>query len=103
MNALLRPFRTSVGSKYLVALTGMALVGFVIAHLAGNLLVFAGKDALNSYAHKLKSLGGLLWVARAALLALFVLHVFLSLRLNMANNAARGTRYAHEGTLQASW
>ncbi|MBY0228754.1 MAG: succinate dehydrogenase cytochrome b subunit [Gemmataceae bacterium] len=103
MNPLIRPFRTSVGSKYLVALTGLALTLFVIAHLAGNLLVFAGKDAINSYARKLEDLGTLLWAARAVLLVLFLLHVFVSLRLTMANSAARGTRYHHEGVLQASW
>lgn len=103
MNDALRPLRSSVGSKYLVALTGLALVLFVLVHMAGNLLVFAGQDALNSYAQKLKQMGALLWVGRIGLLVVFVLHVVLSLRLNWANREARPVRYAYEDTLRASW
>jgi succinate dehydrogenase / fumarate reductase cytochrome b subunit len=103
MADLLRPVRTSIGSKALVGLTGIALVGFVLAHMAGNLLIFAGQDALNGYAQKLKSMGPLLWVARAGLLAVFLLHLFLTIRLTLANRAARPNRYVYEDTLQASW
>ncbi|MGL4549902.1 MAG: succinate dehydrogenase cytochrome b subunit [Gemmataceae bacterium] len=103
MSDLLRPVRTSIGSKFLVGLTGLALVGFVLGHMSGNLLVFAGPDALNSYAQKLKSLGPLLWVVRAGLLAVFVLHVALALRLTAANRAARPDRYVYDDVLQASW
>src|SRR3712207_6207266 len=74
----LRPLITSsVGAKYLVALTGLALVAFVIGHLAGNLQVYAGPDAINKYAQTLKDLGPLLWLARLGLLAVFVLHISL--------------------------
>jgi succinate dehydrogenase / fumarate reductase cytochrome b subunit len=103
MPDLLRPIRTSIGSKFLVGLTGFALVGFVLAHMGGNLLIYAGQDALNSYAQKLKSLGPLLWLARAGLLAVFVLHLFLTLRLTLANRAARPSKYVYEDTIQASW
>lgn len=103
MSLLIRSLNTSIGSKFTVGLTGLALVGFVLVHMSGNLLIFAGQDALNSYAQKLKSLGGLLWVARAGLLAVFALHLFMTIKLTMANRAARPARYAYEGTLQASW
>lgn len=103
MNDPLRPLRSSVGSKYTVALTGLALIGFVLIHMAGNLTIFAGQDAMNSYAQKLKQMGPLLWVARAGLLAVFVLHVVVALRLNWANREARPVRYAYEDTLRASW
>jgi succinate dehydrogenase / fumarate reductase cytochrome b subunit len=94
---------TTVGSKYVVALTGLALTGFVIAHMSGNLLIFKGKDALNSYALFLKERGGLLWVARGGLLAMFLLHLSVAIRLTMRNRAARPVRYAFEDTVQASW
>jgi succinate dehydrogenase / fumarate reductase, cytochrome b subunit len=98
-----RPVRTSIGSKFLVALTGLGLVGFVLVHMSGNLLVFAGQDAMNTYAAKLKAFGWLLWAARAGLLALFVLHVWLALRLTAGNRSARPVGYVYEDVLQASW
>ena len=55
---------TTVGAKMLVALTGIALILFVIAHMLGNLQIFLGAEALNEYAHNMKSMGPLLWVAR---------------------------------------
>jgi succinate dehydrogenase / fumarate reductase cytochrome b subunit len=94
---------TTVGSKYIVALTGLALTGFVVVHMTGNLLLFRGREALNSYALFLKERGGLLWAARFGLLAVFVLHIWLAVRLKFRNLAARPTRYAYENTVQASW
>jgi succinate dehydrogenase / fumarate reductase, cytochrome b subunit len=102
MNEMIRPFRTSVGSKFLMSLTGLGLIGFVIVHMVGNLLVFAGRDALNSYAHMLKENGEILWFARGALLTIFVVHVILGIRLTLANRAARPVRYKFEDTVQAS-
>ena len=72
---------TSVGTKMLIAVTGIALILFVLAHMLGNLQVFAGREALNDYAAKLKSLGPLLWGARIGLLCIFSLHVVLSFKL----------------------
>ncbi|GJM22911.1 MAG: hypothetical protein DHS20C15_28260 [Planctomycetota bacterium] len=85
-----------------VALTGLGLLGFVFAHLAGNLQVFLGREALNAYAQGLKDLGALLWVARLGLIAMFVTHVALALQLARENRAARPTRYVHGGVQQAS-
>jgi succinate dehydrogenase / fumarate reductase cytochrome b subunit len=103
MNLLLRPVRSSVGSKYVMAVTGLGLIGFVIVHMLGNLLLFAGPDALNGYAKALKDKGALLWVARAVLLAIFLVHVALGIRLTLQNMRARGSRYVYEDTVQASW
>src|SRR4051794_22955462 len=85
--------RSSLGRKFLMALTGLGLTGFVIAHLLGNLQVFLGREALNSYAAGLKHLGGLLWIARGGLLAIFVLHVAYGVNLWLANRAARPVLY----------
>jgi succinate dehydrogenase / fumarate reductase cytochrome b subunit len=104
MNLLLfRPVRSSLGSKYVMALTGLALIGFVLAHMAGNLLLFAGPDSLNSYAAALKHRPGLLWPARLILLALFVLHVVLGVRLTWQNKLARPVGYVCERTVRANW
>src|SRR5262245_49579551 len=103
MNMLVRPVRSSLGSKYWMALTGLVLTGFVLGHMAGNLLVFAGPDALNSYAHALKSRPAFLWTVRLILLAVFVLHVVIGIRLTLQNQAARPVGYAYEETMQASW
>jgi succinate dehydrogenase / fumarate reductase cytochrome b subunit len=86
-----------------MALTGLGLTLFVIVHMLGNLLVFAGRDALNSYAHMLKENGELLWLARGGLLTLFVVHVYLGIQLTLDNKAARPVPYAREDTVQASW
>lgn len=94
---------TTVGSKLLVALTGLALTGFVFGHMAGNLLVFSGPDALNDYAKFLKDHPMGLWAARIGLLSVFVIHIVLALRLKQRNLAARPDRYVREATIQASW
>ena len=85
--------RNSVSAKLLMAITGILLLGFVVAHLSGNLLVFAGRDSLNSYALHLRDLGVLLWIARIGLLAVFVVHLTLAIRLTLKNRDARRDRY----------
>lgn len=99
---LARMLRTSVGLKYLVAVSGLVLTTFVIAHLVGNLNIFAGRHAINEYAYMLKRTPPILWAARLSLLAFFVLHVVVSLRLKYLAAQARPTRYAYEQTVQAS-
>ena len=89
-----RTFRSSIGAKWLMALTGLALLLFVIAHMLGNLQVFAGRDKLNAYAEGLQHLGPLLWVARIGLLTIFVIHVVTAVRIANANKAARPVPYA---------
>src|SRR5437867_350205 len=85
---------SSIGKKQIVALTGLLLVGFLIAHLAGNLLVFEGPEAINAYSHKLLT-NPLIYVAEAGLAALFLVHMGLALELTRENLAARGpVRYA---------
>jgi succinate dehydrogenase / fumarate reductase cytochrome b subunit len=103
MKPFLRPVQSSVGSKYLMALTGLALIVFVIAHMLGNLQIFLGREALNDYAHHLKESPLFLWSARTGLLLVFVLHIALGLRLTYANSQARPRRYVCESTFQASW
>jgi len=97
-----RLYRTSIGAKSVMAITGGMLFLFLIGHLGGNLLVFKGRDALNSYAQGLKNLGPGLWVIRLGLLAVFLAHVGTALRLVRENRMARPVRYQREATLKAS-
>jgi succinate dehydrogenase / fumarate reductase cytochrome b subunit len=96
-------WRSSIGGKVTMAITGLLLFGFVVAHLLGNLLLFGGPDAINAYAKGLHDLGALLWVARIGLLAVFVLHVATAIRLTRLNRAARPVAYAVEATMQANF
>lgn len=103
MTWLLAFWRSSIGGKVTMAVTGLLLFGFVVAHLLGNLQLLAGADKLNAYAKMLHDLGPLLWVARIGLLAIFALHVATGIRLSRANKAARPVPYAREATLQATF
>ncbi|HEX5052473.1 MAG TPA: succinate dehydrogenase cytochrome b subunit [Planctomycetota bacterium] len=96
-------WRSSVGGKVTMAITGVLLFGFVVAHLLGNLQLLSGPEALNAYAHFLQSKPGLLWLARIGLLAVFGLHVATGIRLARANRAARPVPYAMEDTVQATF
>jgi len=100
VNRLLRLFRTSIGSKLLVAASGTALIGFLLVHAAGNLLVLKGPEMLNGYADWLQG-HPLLWGFRIGLTALFVVHIGVSIRLARQNRAARPQRYRHIARLGA--
>jgi succinate dehydrogenase / fumarate reductase cytochrome b subunit len=97
-----RLFHSPIGAKMLMAVTGLMLTGFVLAHLTGNLLIFAGPEKFNAYAHGIQSLGGLLWVARIGLIAIFFLHIKIAISLSIQNKAARPVGYAQEATMQAT-
>src|SRR5579884_434482 len=103
MNRLSRLVLSSVGSKYLMALTGLGLMIFVIGHMCGNLLIYLGKDALNAYAHGLTEHPALLWSARIGLLAIFLIHIFFALRTWQENESARPIRYVRKQYVEANW
>ena len=94
---------SSVGQKILIGLTGAGLVTFVAFHLIGNLKIFSGPESLNKYAYFLKhDLGLLIWIARAGLLGIFVIHLALAIRLKLRASAARPTGYFVQRSAQAS-
>ena len=103
MNVVKRIWNSSLGKKYIMALTGIALMGFVIAHLLGNLQIFLGPEALNRYGHFLQTTPELLWPLRIGLLALTVLHIAAAVALTRQNRAARPTPYAHFEVVAASY
>lgn len=91
----LREFwESTIGKKYVMAVTGIGLVLFAFGHMAGNLQVFLGADVFNAYAHKLQSLGPLLWIARLGLLAAAVLHIISAVQLTARARTARPVEYA---------
>jgi succinate dehydrogenase / fumarate reductase, cytochrome b subunit len=91
--------QTSVAKELAAALAGLALVAFILAHLAGNFYLFFGPEAFNGYAEKLKSLGPLLWLARAGLIIMFATHLALSVWIRYTGLRAAGwSRYAVQTT-----
>lgn len=87
-----RALSTSVGSKFLVALTGLSLVGFLILHLAGNLLILAGPDKFNAYSHALIS-NPLVIPAELGLIALLLIHVVKAVQHVVRGRMARPETY----------
>ena len=100
---VLRIYASSIGAKAVVAVTGLLLFGFVMAHLLGNLQLWEGREAMNGYAAFLQSQGPLLWVMRGGLLGVFVVHIATAARLVWRNRGARPTPYAREATVKATW
>ncbi len=89
MSWLTRTLKTGTGRKALAALSGLALVGFLVIHLIGNLQIFASSDALNEYAHALHD-SWFIVLGDVGLLILFPLHIGLVLWLVLDNKKARG-------------
>ncbi|MGD8961329.1 MAG: succinate dehydrogenase cytochrome b subunit [Desulfobacterales bacterium] len=93
MSWLIQTFSSSIGKKLLMAVTGLSFIGFLVAHLAGNLTLYAGGAAFNAYAEKLHSLGPVLTVFELALLALALIHVITGITLFFQNYKARFVPY----------
>jgi succinate dehydrogenase / fumarate reductase cytochrome b subunit len=98
---LLAFYRSTIGKKMIMAVTGLMLVGFVIVHMAGNLQLFLGAAKINGYSAFLKSTGELLWLARLGLLAAVLLHILMALQLTRIAGQARPVAY-EKRTPQAS-
>ena len=103
MKGYLRGLSSTVGIKFLVAVTGLIWVLFVTVHMLGNLQIYLGPEAINSYAAFLKSNPGPLWVARFGLLAALVIHVWGITKLSLANRKARPTPYAVKKTVRSTF
>jgi succinate dehydrogenase / fumarate reductase, cytochrome b subunit len=96
---------SSIGKKQVVAVSGLAMVLFLLAHLAGNLLIFKGAEAYNAYSAGLKELGAILWVARIGLIFMFFTHFIFIFLLVKQNREARGVQYSealHKNTRSLS-
>jgi len=79
---------TSIGKKQLVALSGLAISGFTAIHMSGNLLMFLGPEAYNSYGHQMTH-SPIYYPIEAGLITVFAIHLWVALRLNWENKKAR--------------
>ena len=86
-------YEAPVGKKITVGVTGLILIGYVVAHMLGNLQIFLGRERINAYAELLHNAGPLLWTARIVLLAAVGLHIVFTLQLWLLKRNARPVRY----------
>lgn len=90
----MRWYKTSLGKKFIMGITGFAMVGFAIAHMLGNLSIFGGANGINAYAEHLRVFPPGLWAFRGVMLVAFVLHIWTGITLYLENKAARPVQYA---------
>lgn len=101
---LVQFYRSTIGKKIIMAVTGLIGVGFVIGHMAGNLQAFVGRDKLNAYGALLHGpLAELLWLVRLVLIAAIVLHVLMAYQLTMRSRAARPVGYQQRDPQVSTW
>src|ERR1700710_2716831 len=93
---IFRFYRSAVGKKWVMAVTGVVLIGFVVSHLIGNLKLFLSKEEINLYGEALRNMPGallprtvLLWVIRIGLILAFVFHIPPAAGLTLINRRAR--------------
>ena len=92
-----RFFSSSVGTKFLIGVTGLLLFAYLVLHVAGNAIIFFGQEAFNEYAHALIS-NPLVVPAEIGLLLIFLLHIYKTIRMWFVNQAARPVSYAKKAT-----
>ena len=104
-----RFYAAPVGKKAIMAVTGMVLFGFVAVHLIGNLQIYippdpvTGRYKIDEYGEMLHRLGGILWVARLALLGSAILHIWAAIQLQRQSNAARPIAYQKKDNAHSSY
>lgn len=92
MSSRIRVFATSVGTKLLIGITGLALFLFLISHIAGNALIFLGRDTFNTYSHTLTS-NPLIPVIEIVLVLIFLVHIYKTVTMYLRNQQARPVAY----------
>jgi len=106
---LLDLYSTAVGKKYAMAISGIAMMGFVLFHMIGNLKMYQGAESLDHYAEFLKKLlyplapkGTVLWILRGCLISMAVIHIHAAISLTRLNRTARPVRYQSERDYQVA-
>ncbi|MBZ5643786.1 MAG: succinate dehydrogenase cytochrome b subunit [Acidobacteriia bacterium] len=109
-NRLLALWSSVIGKKVVMALTGAILVGFVIAHMVGNIKIFNGPVEINAYSRFLREVGypelgygQLLWIVRIVLLISVVLHITAATQLTIMNRKARPIGYESKKDVETTW
>ena len=110
MAAALTLYRSTIGKKAIMALSGIIWYGFVIVHMIGNFKIFEGAEAFNNYSHFLREVGypavpegTILWVIRIVLLVSLVMHVLMAIQLTRLDVSGRPVAYKKKRTKQASF
>jgi succinate dehydrogenase / fumarate reductase cytochrome b subunit len=103
MSWILSFLGSSVGRKVVMAVTGAILFLFVIGHMAGNMLLYEGPQALNAYAARLHALPALLWIVRCGLLAAVLVHIWAATALTITNLRARPIGYREREDLASTY
>ena len=103
MDWLLSFWRSTVGKKAIMAVTGVIGIGFVFGHMVGNLITYAGRDALNAYAVSLRAVPPLLWGIRLTLTLAVVVHLVCWAQLGLLALSARPQGYAKPGNIQGDF
>ena len=109
-NRVVALWRSQIGKKIVMAVTGIVLIGFVIAHMIGNLKIFEGANEINAYSRFLRevgqpelSYGQLLWLVRIVLLVCVALHIIAALQLTRMSWAARPDGYTVKRELETTF
>jgi succinate dehydrogenase / fumarate reductase cytochrome b subunit len=109
-NRLMTLWGTVIGKKVVMAITGIVLIGFVIAHMLGNLKIFAGPNEINDYSRFLREVGSpelsygqLLWLVRIILLISVTLHITAAHQLTRMSWAARPTGYTVKRDIETTF
>ena len=104
MGVILNFWRSTVGKKIVMAVTGLIGVGFVIGHMVGNLQVFEGAEKINAYGRFLHhTVGTELWLVRLVLLAAVILHVVAAVQLTRRAQVARPQGYRQRTPQVSTW
>jgi succinate dehydrogenase / fumarate reductase cytochrome b subunit len=109
-NPVLALWRTQIGKKVVMAVTGVVLVLFVLAHMLGNLKIFTGPDEINAYSRFLREVGApelaygqLLWIVRIVLLVCVTLHITAAIQLTRMSHAARPINYTVKRNIETTF
>ena len=109
-NRLMALWRTVIGKKIVMAVTGVVLIGFVIGHVVGNLKIFSGPDGINAYSRFLREVGQpelgygqLLWLVRIVLLVCVGLHITAAVQLTRMSRAARPVEYSVKRNVETTF
>src|ERR1700756_986415 len=109
-NPIFALWHTPIGKKVVMAVTGVVLVGFVIAHMLGNLKIFSGPTEINAYSRFLREVGSpelsygqLLWIVRIVLLGCVILHITAAIQLTRMSWAARPIGYTVKRDIETTF
>lgn len=99
----MREMRGHIAKKITMAITGLIMLLYLIAHLIGNLLIFKGPSGINSYAMTLREFGLLLWIIRIIMLTAFLLHLTFAIQVTLENKKARPLSYKFKKHIRSTF